>query len=49
MKPMSDKARAALNAKNEEFTDWRGKCRRCGAELTGSLKQLREHSCGEPS
>lgn len=26
--------------------DWRGRCRKCGATLEGTLKEMREHVCG---
>lgn len=42
----SPEAKATLKAFNEKQTDWYGWCRKCGKPLTGSLKDMREHSCG---
>ncbi len=44
----SDAAKAKLRAFNAQQRDWYGKCRICGAELFGSLKELNEHRHGEP-
>lgn len=30
---------------NAEATDWHATCRVCHQELTGTLKQLKEHVC----
>lgn len=49
MKTMSEPVRAALNAENEKFTDWAASCRLCGAALRGTIKELKEHKCGEAS
>lgn len=29
--------------------DWRGTCKGCGAELQGTIDDLRDHRCGEVS
>ncbi len=42
----SEKAAEELAAFNNAQTDWYGTCRKCGVELKGSLKTLKEHVCG---
>lgn len=36
---------AAVKEFNETRKDWTGTCRLCGAELRGSLADLRGHTC----
>lgn len=48
-KQMSDEARDTLNKLNESFNDWAATCPKCKANLKGTLKELREHSCGTQS
>lgn len=40
---MSPGRRAELNHELETKTDWVGRCRVCGCELTGTLKEMRAH------
>lgn len=47
MTGMTDEKRKALNEKLEAMTDFRGKCVKCGLEITGTLAQLRAHECKE--
>lgn len=37
----------ALKKANSAFADWYGICRRCGEELSGTVKQIMGHRCGE--
>lgn len=48
LKRRLDEARGpeGLKAWNEQQSDWWGVCRKCGAHLTGTPKQLRGHVCG---
>ena len=41
----AEAGRIALEKANAEATDWRVKCRKCGAALTGTLAQLQVHRC----
>lgn len=41
----SPEARERLKQANEAAKDWRGRCRKCGAELEGTLAELRGHVC----
>lgn len=45
MRGMSPEGRAHLNEHNRQRTDWVGTCRKCGARLHGSIKDLEEHRC----
>ena len=48
MKPkleMDEDAKAKLDAFNAEQADWYGKCRKCGAELKGTIAVLKSHRC----
>lgn len=47
MKPMSQEAAKALEVINAEQVDWTAKCRKCGKEIKGTLKQVSEHICGQ--
>lgn len=42
----SPEAREKIAVANKGFTDWRARCRKCGAELEGSLAELKGHTCG---
>lgn len=46
---MSEEARKALHEELELKHDFRGKCVKCKTELVGSLQQMRDHVCKEPS
>lgn len=48
MPKMSSQARERLSKFNAEQQDWTGKCRKCGKDLQGSIKQLMEHQCANP-
>lgn len=39
----SPERRETLRAHNEAQKDWRGRCTRCGKEITGTLADLRAH------
>lgn len=43
---MSKEAKEALEKALNSQKDWEATCRKCGQKLTGSLKELKEHSCG---
>ncbi len=42
---MSAEAKEKLARFNAQQKDWYGTCRRCGAKLRGSMKELQEHRC----
>jgi len=46
---MTPEHREALAEANTQAPDWRGRCRKCGVVLTGTLVQLREHRCDQPT
>jgi len=46
---MSLERTAELDKFNDAQTDWTAKCPVCGAELRGTLAQLKEHWHGVPS
>lgn len=39
----SPEAKAKVKEVNDQATNWRGTCRICGAELTGTLAELLAH------
>lgn len=42
---MSNEASKRLQEFNEAQHDWRGRCRKCGQELKGTLRELKGHTC----
>ena len=46
---MTPERREALQKQMAQQTDWYGKCRKCGVHLTGTVAQLKEHTCGPTS
>lgn len=46
---MSEASKETLTAFNAKQEDWRATCRKCGAQLMGSLSKLKEHRCGPES
>jgi hypothetical protein len=43
----SEEHRAALADFYARQADWKGTCRKCGAKLEGTLREIREHVCGK--
>lgn len=43
---MSEEKREDLKVKLEQFNDWTATCRKCGATLTGTLADMKGHTCG---
>lgn len=46
---MDPQQREQMQAHLEAQEDWTARCRRCGAALKGTPKQLREHDCAVSS
>ena len=48
MKMTEEEAKAqekAIQKANDEASDWRATCKKCRAQLKGSLAELRAHKC----
>lgn len=43
---MTAEAAETIQKFNEQQTDWYTTCRKCKADLRGTLAQLKAHSCG---
>lgn len=47
MTKMSTEAKQKLAEFNAAQSDWYGVCRKCGASLRGTIKELKAHKCQE--